>query len=58
VFAVLYGNNWSYLNESNSINQETLRSLQDCEAPWQAVRHMQQSQAQAAARLGEINGTH
>jgi hypothetical protein len=46
------------LNESYGINQETLRSLQDCEAPWQAVCHMQQSQAQAAARLGDIDGTH
>jgi hypothetical protein len=51
------GNNWSSLDESNSINQKTLCALQDCEAQRQAVCDMQQSQAQAATRLGD-DGSH
>jgi hypothetical protein len=45
--------NWSEVNESNSIHQETLRSLQSSEAQGQAVCDLQQPEAQAAPRLGD-----
>jgi hypothetical protein len=41
------------LDESIRFNKKALRALQDREAQGQAVRDLQQPQAQAAPRIGE-----